>query len=158
MPGSFAARHCICPLSLQRASTFMPIFSFQNRRLRSLFVTALSLWALSGSNSSALAATPSANDGFNPNPNSLVTSIAVQSDGQVIFGGNFTQLSPNGVATGFNRIARVSRHGVPDTSFNPNINGKVDVIVLQPNGQILVGGEFTAVQPNGASSATSRNY
>src|ERR1700679_881517 len=33
--------------------------------------------------------------------------------------------------------------------FNPNPNGIVNTIVLQPDGKILMGGYFTQVQPEG---------
>lgn len=36
--------------------------------------------------------------------------------------------------------------------FDPNANGVVNAIALQPNGQAIVVGNFTTLQPNGAST------
>src|SRR5215212_348491 len=42
-------------------------------------------------------------------------------------------------------------------SFNPNANGIVSVIVVQPDGKILIGGWFTALT-NSAGVAVTRNH
>ncbi|MEO6035787.1 MAG: delta-60 repeat domain-containing protein, partial [Verrucomicrobiota bacterium] len=42
-------------------------------------------------------------------------------------------------------------------SFNPNANGIVSVIVVQPDGKILIGGYFTALT-NAANVAVTRNH
>src|SRR5450631_4146379 len=41
--------------------------------------------------------------------------------------------------------------------FNPNANGTVDVVVVQPDGKILMGGNFTTLSPNGGAAVT-RNH
>src|SRR5476651_1246142 len=41
--------------------------------------------------------------------------------------------------------------------FNPNANGIVRVVVVQPDGKILIGGDFTTLSPNGGVAVT-RNY
>jgi uncharacterized delta-60 repeat protein len=41
--------------------------------------------------------------------------------------------------------------------FDPNANGLVRVVVVQPDGKILVGGDFTTVSPNGGTAVT-RNH
>src|SRR6266508_2424925 len=41
--------------------------------------------------------------------------------------------------------------------FDPNANGTVRVIVIQPDGKILLGGEFTTLSPNGGAPVT-RNH
>src|SRR5207253_4628574 len=38
--------------------------------------------------------------------------------------------------------------------FDPNANGQVDVVVVQPDGKILIGGEFTTLSPNGGVVVT----
>jgi uncharacterized delta-60 repeat protein len=38
--------------------------------------------------------------------------------------------------------------------FDPNANGPVWVVVAQPDGKILVGGDFTALSPNGGAAVT----
>ena len=41
--------------------------------------------------------------------------------------------------------------------FDPNANGPVRVVVVQPDGKILIGGEFTTLSPNGGAAVT-RNH
>jgi len=41
--------------------------------------------------------------------------------------------------------------------FNPNANGAVSAVVIQPDGKILIGGYFTTLSPNGGAAVT-RNY
>jgi uncharacterized delta-60 repeat protein len=95
---------------------------------------------------------------FNPNPNSYVSSIAIQADGKVLLAGDFTTLQPNGatLATTRNRIARVNADGSLDLDFNPNADKPVYSVTLQADAKVLLGGEFTTLQPNGAAVATSR--
>src|SRR6266404_5619843 len=38
--------------------------------------------------------------------------------------------------------------------FDPNANGTIQVVVLQPDGKILIGGSFTSLAPNGGMSVT----
>ncbi len=96
---------------------------------------------------------------FNPNANAVVTSVALQADGKVLISGGFTSLQPNGTASIIlrNNIARVNADGSMDTGFDPNANGFIFCLATQTDGKILVGGNFTALQPNGASSGTVRN-
>jgi uncharacterized delta-60 repeat protein len=89
---------------------------------------------------------------FNPNANNLsVYSIAVQVDGKVLVGGDFTNIG----GQMRNRIARLdATTGLAD-SFDPNANNSVSSIVVQADGKILVGGAF-----NGANSigGQTRNH
>lgn len=99
---------------------------------------------------------------FDPEPNGTVTAIAVQSNGQILIGGNFTTVQPNGGAVvARHHIARFNANGTLDTAFDPNATGPavspVSAIALQSNGQILIGGNFTFLQPNGASAAIGIN-
>jgi len=97
-------------------------------------------------------------DGFGPNPNGAVAVVAIQPNGQILVGGYFNQFQPNGsVTVGRNYLARLNHDGSVDTTFNPNPNGAVDMIVVEPNGQILVGGAFSTFQPNGSGAAVTRN-
>ncbi len=41
--------------------------------------------------------------------------------------------------------------------FDPNANGTVRAVVVQPDGKILIGGDFTTLSPNGGPAVT-RNY
>ena len=72
-----------------------------------------------------------------------VNSIAVQADGKILVGGNFTIIG----GQTRNRIARLdATTGLAD-SFNPNANDSVRSIAVQSDGKILAGGFF-----NGANS------
>jgi uncharacterized delta-60 repeat protein len=81
-------------------------------------------------------------DSFNPGTeNALVNALVVQPDGKVVFSGSFTH------AAGQPRvgIARVDGNGILDSTFNPGPinNCFVGSLLLQPDGQIVVGGQFT---------------
>ncbi len=80
------------------------------------------------------------NPGTGPDSGSLLV-LTLQTDGKVIIGGSFTQY--NGSTR--NRIVRINSNGSLDTSFNPGIgaNGSVFEIGIQPDGKILVGGQFS---------------
>ncbi len=91
----------------------------------------------------------SLDSGFNPGigANSTVFALAVQPDGRVLVGGLFTSF--NGTLR--NRMARVHIDGSLDTGFTPGIgaNFPVQTIAVQPDGRVLLGGDFSSF--NGAS-------
>ena len=92
---------------------------------------------------------------FNPNVNSVVSSIAVQSNGQILIGGTFTTVNN----TTRNYIARLNADGSLDTSYDPNASGAVYAIAIQSaDGKAVIGGAFTSVTPNGATTATQQLY
>ena len=87
-----------------------------------------------------------------------VFAVALQPDGKILIGGDFTQV--DGVAA--NRVARLNADGTVDTTFNVVVtpgppptttpgtgaagagdSSAVRVIVVQPDGKIVVGGSFT---------------
>lgn len=72
-----------------------------------------------------------------------VYALAVQPDGKILAGGNFTTI--NSVAR--NRIARLNTNGSVDTAFAPGsgANNKVSAIAIQPDNKLVLGGEFTSV-------------
>ena len=83
-----------------------------------------------------------------------VSSLAVQPDGKILVSGVFSRLNddPN-----YGRFGRFNADGTLDTAFipgaQPNIllNGSVEVIAVQPDGKILIGGLFSSYQ--GAENA-----
>jgi uncharacterized delta-60 repeat protein len=95
---------------------------------------------------------------FDPNANDEVLSLAAQGDGRIVLAGRFTALQPAGAAsaTSRNRIARLLSDGSLDAAFDPNANGVVNALAVQADGRVVLGGVFTALQPNGAASATAR--
>jgi uncharacterized delta-60 repeat protein len=70
-------------------------------------------------------------------------SLALQPDGKILIGGSFNRVN----GTNRNRVARLNSNGTLDTSFNPGAgpDGLVRSIALQTNGNVLIGGDFTAV-------------
>lgn len=101
---------------------------------------------------------------FIPNPNGGVSSVLVQPDGKVVFGGSFSQVQQyvngNYVAiTTRDGVARVNSDGSVDASFDPNLNSTASTLALDPaDGSILIGGNFTALKPNGSTAAIARNH
>ncbi len=84
-------------------------------------------------------------------PNGSVSAIAVQPDGRILLGGSFTQL--NGASRG--RMGRVNADGSLDGTFQNNlggVSGTVRCIQVQPDGRILIGGDFSTV------NGTTRQY
>jgi uncharacterized delta-60 repeat protein len=73
-----------------------------------------------------------------------VNTLAIQSDGKIIAGGDFTAY--RGVAA--NRIIRLNSNGTRDTSFDigTGFSGNINTLVIQSDGKIIVGGSFTSYQ------------
>jgi uncharacterized delta-60 repeat protein len=70
-----------------------------------------------------------------------VKTLAVQPDGRVLAGGQFSVLGgqPHG------HLGRLNADGSLDASFNPIIDGDVYAVAVQPGGAILLGGAFRTV-------------
>lgn len=79
--------------------------------------------------------------------NSPVYATAVQPDGKIVIGGNFTTYN----GTTVNRIVRVNADGSIDQTFSTptTMSGAVESLALQPDGKILIGGGFITF--NGAT-------
>ncbi len=77
----------------------------------------------------------------------IVYSLAAQSDGTILIGGGFT--SYNG--TGRTNLARLNADGSLDTSFDPGTGttSRVNDILVQNNGKVLLGGDFTSYNSTG---------
>jgi uncharacterized delta-60 repeat protein len=76
-------------------------------------------------------------------PNGPVYALALQSDGKIILGGDFTRV--NGVPCG--HLARLLPEGTLDTSFatGAGVDAAVWTLLVQPDGGIVVAGDFTSV-------------
>jgi len=76
--------------------------------------------------------------------NSYILSVAIQSDGKILVGGEFS--SWNGTAV--NYIVRLNSDGTRDTAFTTNTGTGADdyifSVAIQSDGKILVGGFFGA--------------
>lgn len=97
-------------------------------------------------------------DAFSSNSskfNSTIMTIATQTDGKILVGGNFTNYDS---ISGYNCIIRFNSDKTLDTQFCENIKNKISsgiirAIRVQPNGQILVSGDFY-----GAFGVPNRNH
>ncbi|HEY0455205.1 MAG TPA: Calx-beta domain-containing protein, partial [Verrucomicrobiae bacterium] len=84
-----------------------------------------------------------------------VKKLVLQPDGKVLIGGDFNTVAGN-LRKGF---ARLNSNGSYDTNFNfgAGTDGKVQALALQPNGQILVGGQFATVNGLGHANLARIN-
>ena len=88
-------------------------------------------------------------------PDFIVWTTAIQSDGKIIIGGNFTTY--NGVLR--NNIARLNTNGSLDASFNPG-SGADNVVftsAIQSDGKIIIGGNFFDFNGNALSNIARLN-
>lgn len=76
-------------------------------------------------------------------PNRLPEALAMQSDGRIVLGGNFSTV--DGVTR--NRIARLNSDGSLNGSFDPGLgaNGSVNALAVQADGKVVMGGAFISV-------------
>jgi len=90
--------------------------------------------------------------GLNFGSPTTVDALALQPDGKVLIGGNFETY--NGL--GAECVARLNTNGGLDTNFNTsNLNGAgfgVYALALQPDGKVLLGGNFPQI------NSVNRNY
>lgn len=80
---------------------------------------------------------------FAPTLNGSVNALAVQTNGELLIGGNFSTV--NGANS--YRITRLYTDGSLDTTFQASQsgeNGTVNAIVVQSDGDILLGGPLPA--------------
>ena len=93
--------------------------------------------------------------GNNSGANDFIAALALQPDGKILIGGNFTAFN------GYNRhhIARLNSDGSVDTTFNPGLgaDGMVWSIALQANGQLVIGGEFATYNGTAAIKVARLN-
>ena len=75
-----------------------------------------------------------------------IWAVALQTDGKILIGGQLTSI--NGVSSF--RIARLNQNGSHDPSFNigTGANSTIHNILLQPDGKVIIGGQFTTFNGN----------
>ncbi len=83
---------------------------------------------------------------FQPNPNAGITSLQVQTNGQILVGGVFTTISN----AARNHVARLNTDGTIDTTFDPSPDGAINTAVPLPDGTVLLGGSFSTLQAAGS--------
>jgi uncharacterized delta-60 repeat protein len=80
---------------------------------------------------------------FNTNggPNSSVYGIGVLSDGRIVIGGQFSQVS----GSNYSELAILSTNGTVDTTFAPTnaFNSSIYSVAIQPGDRIIASGAFT---------------
>jgi uncharacterized delta-60 repeat protein len=73
-----------------------------------------------------------------------VWTVATQSNGQILVGGQFTSFNGNNLGS---RLVRLNADGTLDSTFSTNfgaaVNDRVRAIHVQSDGKILVGGRFS---------------
>jgi uncharacterized delta-60 repeat protein len=81
------------------------------------------------------------NDGDGTGANGAVDCIAMQNNGKIIIGGSFSTYNKKNV----NGIVRLNNEGTIDSTFNQGtgFNGVVNSIVIQNDGKIIIGGNFS---------------
>lgn len=136
---------------------FIPSFNLspmKNRLISKLHITLLLVLSVLiavevNAQSGAIDATFNQFDeGIISGPNNIVWTSAVQTDGKMLIGGDFTSVS--GVSCG--HIARLNQDGTLDNTFISGTGFDYPVlgITIQPDGKILVQGDFYTY--NGASA------
>ena len=96
-------------------------------------------------------------------PNAAVRAVAVDTSDNVIIGGDFTTLTPNGTdPTKWTQrfyLARVNTDGTVDTAFDLKLNeqpgNSVTNLALQSDGKLLIAGGFSSLQAIGATARTT---
>ncbi len=95
--------------------------------------------------------------GFSPSVNGTVYALGLQTDGSIVIGGSFHQISTTVALYNWYNIVRVSSSGVVDTTFNPMPNGSVVSILVQSDDSMEFGGFFTALAPNTGTTTTTNS-
>lgn len=76
-------------------------------------------------------------------PDTAPLAIATTSDGSLLVGGDFTSVG----TAALSYLVRFKSHGQVDTGFalsGTGLDGAVRTIVVQPDGKIMIGGDFTS--------------
>jgi uncharacterized delta-60 repeat protein len=95
---------------------------------------------------------------FNPGVNGTVRALERLADGRILVAGDFTTIGGGGSGNTTRRyIARLNSDGSLDTTFHVGANGPIRAIAVQPDGKILLGGQFTTLG-GGYLGTTPRNY
>ncbi|MDO8541128.1 MAG: delta-60 repeat domain-containing protein [Opitutaceae bacterium] len=100
---------------------------------------------------------------FDPNSTGPVYALAMQPNSQLVAGGSFSGFQPTlpGGSSSFvtrNNIARINSDGSVDADFDPNANRPVRALAVQPDGSVLLAGEFTTLQPASAPASIARHH
>lgn len=86
--------------------------------------------------------------------NNIVRAVALQSDGKILIGGDFT--SWNGTS-GINRLVRLNPDGTRDASFTAGANASITTILVKSDNSFFIGGSFTIAGTTTPSLLPTRN-
>lgn len=84
---------------------------------------------------------PLTDEAFSPEADYDVYALAMQPDGGILVGGNFSNLNGESRPS----LGRLLPDGSLDPAFRPSPSGSVNAIIVQPDGRILVGGSFVSM-------------
>src|SRR5207245_11066514 len=121
----------------------LTLTNFQESDAGSYDVVVSNAWG-SVTSAVALLSVMASADAFNPGANSIVYSLAVQTDGKILVGGYFSALG----GQSRNNIGRLTADGTLDTSFNPGASYfgyLVNSLAVQADGEIGEGGGLTGL-------------
>ncbi|WP_415909472.1 delta-60 repeat domain-containing protein [Oleiharenicola sp. Vm1] len=98
--------------------------------------------------------------GFAVLANNRVLSLALEADGSILAAGDFTAVRGATDSDNLTRafLARWHAAGDLDTSFEPRPSASVSSVLVQRDGKIVVGGDFTAFQSANSGVLTTRPY
>jgi len=87
--------------------------------------------------------------------NNIIYSLAIQTDDQILIGGNFTSYD----GTARNRIARINADGSLDATFDPGsgANNYVFAISIQTDDKIIIAGQFISFDGDTANRIARLN-
>jgi uncharacterized delta-60 repeat protein len=119
-------------------SAMLAMTNVQAANVGSYDVVVTNVYGSATSSPAALALNPLSTDSFNPGADTSVRAFAVQADGKVLMGGNFTHLG----AVARDYLGRFNADGTLDAFFDPSPNGAVYALAVQGDGKILAGGDF----------------
>jgi uncharacterized delta-60 repeat protein len=94
-------------------------------------------------------------DAFTIVTDGTVRALAVQSDGTVLLGGDFSTVGGFPLAG----VARLTPDGQVDPTFAPSegTDGTVSAVAAQPDGKVLIGGNFSKVNGQGRAGVARLN-
>lgn len=76
------------------------------------------------------------------NVNAVIVALAMQPDGKVLIGGDFTSVGGQTRV----RLARLNAGGTLDAGFaDTGANARVNALAVQPDGNVLIGGAFSSL-------------